>query len=184
MPRPEPHCKIAAWASAEAKARFCALAASRGLSESKLLGLVIDAVLARNPIDAGAEQQRGKAGKGDHISVRLRPGDGTRLRERARARGMNYTTYAALLIRSHLFTNPPTPLRELSLLESGLAQVSAIAGSLNQIARVVRHKEGLDPQLTSQLAAVLPAVDGLWQQMRELVKANVLSWESDLGEAG
>jgi hypothetical protein len=183
MPRPEPHCKIAAWASAEVKARFCALAGTRGLSESKLLGLIIDAVLARNPIDAGAEQQRGKAGKSDHISVRLRPGDGTRLRERARARGMNYTTYAALLIRSHLFTNPPLPLRELSLLESGLAQVSAIAGSLRQIAQALRQEEALDPELPTRLAAVLPAVDGLWQQMRELVKANVLSWESDLGQA-
>ncbi len=184
MPRPEPHRKIAAWASAEAKARFSALAASRGLSESKLLGLVIDAVLARNPIDAGAEPQRGKAGKGDHISVRLRPGDGTRLRERARARGMNYTTYAAVLIRTHLFTKPPMPLGELSRLEGGLTQVSAIAGSLRQIARALRQEEGLDPELPSQLAAVLPAVEGLWQQMRELVKANVLSWESDHGEAG
>ena len=110
MPRPEPHRKIASWASVEVKARFSALAANRGLSESKLLGLVIDAVLARNPIDAGAEQQRGKASRADHISVRLRPGDGTRLRERARARGMNYTTYAAVLIRSHLFSNPPIPL--------------------------------------------------------------------------
>jgi hypothetical protein len=183
MHRPEPHRKIAAWASAEVKARFSALAASRGLSESKLLGLIIDALLTRNPIDAAAEQ-RGKPGKADRISVRLRPGDGTRLRERARARGMNYTTYAALLIRSHLFSNPPMPLRELSRLEGGLAQVSAIAGSLRQIAQVVRHKEGLDPDLSSQLAAVLPAVEGLWQQMRELVKANVLSWESDHGEAG
>ena len=183
MPRPEPHRKIAAWASAEAKARFSALAANRGLSESKLLGLIIDAVLSRNPIDAGAEQQRGKAGKGDHISVRLRPGDGTRLRERARERGINYTTYAAVLIRSHLFSNPPMPLRELSLLEGGLAQVSAIAGSLKQIARAARQEERLDPVLPSQLGAVLPAVEGLWQQMRELVKANVLSWESDHGQA-
>ena len=184
MHRPEPQRKIAAWVSAEAKARFSALAANRGLSESKLLGLIIDAVLARNPIDAGAEQQRGKAGKGDHISVRLRRGDGTRLRERARARGMNYTTYAAVLIRSHLFANPPMPLRELGLLEGGLAQVSAIVGSLRQIAQVVRHKEEeLDPDLSSQLATVLPAVEGLWQQMRELTKANVLSWESDHGKA-
>ena len=184
MPRPEPHRKIAAWASAEVKARFCALAASRGLSESKLLGLIIDAVLSRNPVHAGAEQQRGKVGKGDHISVRLRPGDGARLRERARARGLNYTTYAAVLIRSHLLSNPPMPLKELSRLEGGLAQVSAIAGSLRQIAQVVRHKEGPDPELTSQLTAVLPAVEGLWQQMRELTKANVLSWESDHGQAG
>ena len=182
MPRPEPHRKIAAWASAEVKASFCALAANRGLSESKLLGLVIDALLSRNPIDAGAEQQKGKAGKGDHISVRLRTGDGARLRERAHARGMNYTTYAAVLIRSHLFSNPPMPLRELSSLEGGLAQVSAIAGSLRQIARTVREEE-LDPQLPSQLAAVLPAVEGLWQQMRDLVRANVLSWESDHGQA-
>jgi hypothetical protein len=182
--QPEPRRKIAAWASAEAKARFSALAASRGLSESKLLGLIIDAVLARNPIDVGAEyQQRAKPGKSDHISVRLRPGDGTRLRERAHARGMKYTTYAAVLIRSHLFSNPPMPLGELSRLEGGLAQVSAIAGSLRQIAQALRQEEALDPELPTRLAAVLPAVDGLWQQMRQLVKANVLSWESDLGQA-
>ena len=96
---------------------------------------------------------------------------------------MNYTTYAAVLIRSHLFSNPPMPLGELSLLEGGLAQVSAIAGSLRQIAQVARHKEGLDQELLSQLTAVLPAVEGLWQQMRELTKANVLSWESDRGQA-
>jgi hypothetical protein len=183
MHRPEPHRKIAAWASVEAKARFSALAVSRGLSESKLLGLVIDAVLARNPIDVDAEPQRGRAGKGDHISLRLRPGDGTRLRERARARGLNYTTYASVLIRSHLFTNPPLPLKELSQLEGGLAQLSAIAGSLRQIARVVSDKQGPDPELASQLAAVLPAVEAVWQQMREFVKANVLSWESDHGQA-
>ena len=76
------------------------------------------------------------------------------------------------------------PLKELSRLEGGLAQVSAIAGSLRQIARALRQEEGLDPQLASQLAAVLPVVEGLWQQMRELIKANVLSWESDHGEAG
>jgi hypothetical protein len=147
------------------------------------LGLVIDSLLARNPIDASGESQSAKPGKGDHISVRLRPGDGTRLRERARARGINYTTYAAVLIRSHLVSNPPMPLGELSRLEGGLAQVRAIAGSLRQIAQVARHKEELDPELPSQLAAVLPAVKGLWQQMRELTKADVLSWESDHGQA-
>jgi hypothetical protein len=183
MHRPELHRKIAAWASPEVKVRFSALAASRGLSESKLLGLVIDTLLARNPIDAGAERRGGKAGKADHISVRLRPGDGTRLREHARARGMNYTTYAAVLIRSHLFSNPPIPLKELSRLEGGLAQVSAIAASLRQIAQLVRHTEELDSQLASQVAGVLPAVQGLWEQMRELVKANVLSWETDHGQA-
>jgi len=65
---------------------------------------------------------------------------------------MNYTTYAAVLIRSHLFSNPPMPPKELSRLEGGLAQVSAIAGSLRQIAQVV-GQEGLDPQLASQLTA-------------------------------
>jgi len=176
--------QIAVWARPEQKARFAALASSRGFSQSRLLGLVIDALLARNSVDTGVEQHRGKAGKSDHISVRLRPGDGIRLRERARARGMNYTTYAAVLIRSHLFSNPPMPLRELGLLECGLAQVSAIAGSLRQIGRVVRQQEeGLDSQLASQLATVLPAVEGLWQQMRELTKANVLSWESDHDQA-
>jgi predicted DNA binding CopG/RHH family protein len=165
------------------KAGFAALAASRGLSESKLLGLMIDSVLARNPMSPAVEEHHGRQGRRNNISIRLRPGDRELLRLRARARGMNYTTYAAVLIRAHLRTNPPLPLEELARLERSLAEVSAIAGGLGQIARAMTDGQGVDPRLSLELVAVLPPVERLWQQIREVVRANVISWEAGDGEA-
>jgi hypothetical protein len=174
---------ITAWATLEMKAGFAALAASRGLSESKLLGLMIDSVLARNPMSPAVEEHHGRQGRRNNISIRLRPGDRELLRLRARARGMNYTTYAAVLIRAHLRTNPPLPLEELARLERSLAEVSAIAGGLGQIARAMTDGQGVDPRLSLELVAVLPPVERLWQQIREVVRANVISWEAGDGEA-
>jgi hypothetical protein len=175
--------QIAVWAGPEQKARFAALATSRGLSQSKLLGLLVDAVLARNPVETTAEQAWGGAGRGDRVSLRLRPGDGKLLRRRAQARGMKYTTYAAVLIRAHLRAHPPMPLGELAKLERSLAEVSAVAECLGEIARAVTQGHGGDPAWGRELSSAVPAVERLWRQMREVVKANVLSWESADGEA-
>jgi hypothetical protein len=153
------------------------------LSESKLLGLMIDSVLARNAISPTVEEPHGQRAKSNRIGIRLRPGDSELLRLRARARGMNYTTYAAVLIRAHLRADTPMPLEELARLERGLAEVSAVAGSLGQIARAMTQGQGADPRLSLELAAVLPPVERLWEQMREVVRANVISWESGDGEA-
>ena len=179
-----PRSSITAWPGPDRKARFAALAASRGLSQSRLLGLVIDAVLARNRVDAAAvDERRVGAGQRDRVTLRLRPGDGKLLRLRAQARGMKYTTYGAALIRAHLRASPPMPVGELAKLEQSLAAVTVIAESLDQIARAVMQVEH-GPERDFELSAIVPAVEDLWQQMRELVKANVLSWESDHGEAG
>jgi len=175
--------QIAFWTGAEKKARFAALAGSRGLSQSGLLGLMVDAVLARNPLDAAVEELHGRGGQGDRVSLRLRRGDGKLLRQRAQVRGMKYTTYAAVLIRSHLRVHPPMPLAELARLERSLAEVSSIAESLRGIGSAPAGWRGNDHTLGLELSRIVPAVERLWQQMRELVKANVLSWEASDGEA-
>jgi hypothetical protein len=120
---------ITAWPAAAQKARFAALAARRGLSESKLLGLMIDSVLGSNPADRVGEARSVGARRVDHISVRLRPGDGEHLRLRAQARGMNYTTYAATLIRAHLRANPPMPLEELARSSTAWAKSVPLAAA-------------------------------------------------------
>ena len=172
---------ITAWPGPEKKARFAALAASRGLSQSKLLGLVIDAVLARNRVDSAVQEPSHRAERGDKVSLRLRPGDGRLLRLRAQARGMKFTTYAAALIRAHLRANPPMPLAELAKLERSLAEVSALAEELSLIGRRVQGEDNATWGL--ELSEIVPAVERLLRQMRELVKANVLSWEAPDGEA-
>ena len=175
--------QIAAWATPDRKGQFAALAESRGLSESKLLGLLIDSVLERNLVDAARDERHREAAEGDRITLRLRPGDGQCLRLRAQQRGMKYTTYAAALIRAHVHANPPMPLEELARIERGLAELSAIGRRLNQIAGAVREGKGVDSGLREELATVRPAVEELRQALREVVRINRISWESDDVEA-
>ena len=179
--RPAARQQITAWATPDRKGQFAALAASRGLSESKLLGLLIDSVLERNPIDeAGAERYDEE---GDRITLRLRPGDGKWLRLRAQRRGMKYTTYGAALIRAHVRANPPMPIEELARIERSLAEVSAVGRNLSQIARRISEGQGVDPGLRPELTVVLHAVEELRQALREVVKVNRISWESTDAQA-
>ena len=181
--RPPVRQQITAWATPERKSQFAALAASRDLSESKLLGLLIDSVLERNSVDTAGDKGRGEAEEGDRITLRLRPGDGQCLRLRAQQRGMKYTTYAAALIRAHVRLDPQMPIEELARLERGLAEISAISRRLTQIAGAVREGQGVDSELRVEFAAVLPAVEELRQTLREVVKVNRISWESGDVEA-
>src|SRR5690348_4678584 len=85
-------CQIATWATLEKKRQFGAVAASQGLSESKMLAVLVESVLARNPTNATSSEDAQRSRSGDRVTIRLRPGDGLLLRRRAEARGMNYTT--------------------------------------------------------------------------------------------
>lgn len=169
---------ITAWPSPDQKAGFAALAHSRGLSQSKLLGLLIEALLARSPMAQAAGQVQPESSERDRITIRLRPGDGKLLRSRAQRRRMNYTTYVAALIRAHVRADPPMPLEELSVLERCLAEVSAISRSLSQLARAAREGQDADSGQQPELGSVRKAVEELRQALREVVKANRISWES------
>ena len=143
----------------------------------------IDSVLERNPVDEARDNRNDEARDGDRITLRLRPGDGKLLRLRAHARGMKYTTYTAMLIRSHVRADPPMPLEELARLERGLSEISAIGRRLNQIAGAVGDRQGVDPGLREELAAIRQLVEELRQTLREVVKVNRMSWESADAEA-
>ena len=171
--------QIAAWATPETKDQFRALASSRGLSESKMLAVLIDSVLGSNPVDAEVENAvRGHDAK-DRVSIRLRPGDGKLLRLRARERRMNYTTYAAALIRAHLRTNPPMPMHELAMLERGLSEITSISRALRRIATGLENRQRVDSDLGVNLDTVRHAIEDLRRALRDLVTANVISWESN-----
>ena len=75
------------------------------------------------------------------------------------------------------------PLEELARLERGLSEISAIGRRLNQIAGAVSERQSVDPGLSVELAAVVPAVEELRQTLREVVKVNRISWESADAEA-
>src|SRR4051794_10096481 len=87
--------------SSEAKARFAALAARQGLSESAFLGLLVERVLATNSVgDAQfAASKRGDPDlASDRVTLRLRPGDRALADAKAAARRMRTASYLAMLV--------------------------------------------------------------------------------------
>ncbi len=90
--------------SSESKARFAALAAQQGITESALLALLIDKVLAANTttdeIDS-AHRTRETECASDRLTLRLRPGDRTLADAMAAARRMKTSSYLAMLVRAH-----------------------------------------------------------------------------------
>ena len=170
---------IATRASSDKKARFRALASSRGMDESKLLTLMIDRVLMQNPASAAQAAVSTAESARVRVTIRLRVGDGVRLAERARARGMKPATYLGALARAHLRGDPSLPMRELAQLKRAVAELSACGRNLNQIARVATESKGLSPGLLTQLQGVQAVIAQLRDSTAELIKANLISWEAD-----
>lgn len=178
---------IALRVSNEKKAGFQALAASRGMSESKLLDLLIETVLDENPVrpppakeTVTKPQAEEEAGEGsDRVTIRLRPGDGALLKKRAEQRGLARSTYLAALVRAHVRHDPPMPQAELAAVKQTGAELSAIGRNLNQIARSANQNTAIPKTLSVELQAVLDAVEPLRGQIAAIVKANLKSWESN-----
>lgn len=170
---------IATRADVEKKARFRALATSRGMDESKLLTLLIDRVLDRNAAPVCFEPAFQANNPSVRVTIRLRAGDGPLLETRARARGMKPATYLGALARAHLRGSAPLPLSELAQLKRAVAELSAIGRNLNQIARAANQHGGISADLAEELRSVRTGLECLRASIADLVKANLISWESD-----
>ena len=175
-----PRASITTWPTPEQKGRFAALAQSRGLSESKLLGLLIDAVLAENPVRRAAalkQKARDEDPATDRLTIRLRPGDGAALERRAEGRGMPPSSYVAALVRAHVSQGAVLSPRELAAIERSLAQVSASNRALLRLSNELREQGSVDRHLREELRQVQRAVSGALEASRALVKSAVESWE-------
>src|SRR3954470_23356149 len=129
MPHARRTAVIGARTSSETKARFAALAAQLGLTESALLGLLVDKVLAGNPAFDGPDAQHRLADPGsanDRLTLRLRPGDRALADAIAAARRMKTSSYLAMLVRAHVRSSaimPPAELEELRCMAGHLAAI-------------------------------------------------------------
>lgn len=118
------------------KAWFAGLAHTAGMSESSFALRAIRAVL-----DSDGDTQHPTAAvtyrepAADRITIRLRPGDGAVIAQRAAQREMKSSTYLAALVRSHISANPPLPQAELAALKQGIVVLSAIGRVLARTAR-------------------------------------------------
>jgi hypothetical protein len=163
----------------QVRVRFDALAHDRGETQSSLLRRLIDQALAdacESSTSRGAEQGAPDR-RSDRVTVRMRPGDGHRLRLRAEARATRPATYLAMLVRAHLHADAPLP-------EAELIQVKQVLSEIASVARALRVESGSDANgkrfERTELEEALVRVEQARGAIASLVQASVTSWESDL----
>ncbi len=161
------------------KARFAELATSRGISESALALIAIRALLDTNaPVPPAAHLATSREPATNRITIRLRPGDGHAIHDRAARRGFQPSAYIAALVRAHVSRNPPLPSSELMVLKQGVAVLARLGQLMAYTARRAAEKGALPPELAKELSQTRAVVAGLERCMHELARAALIAWES------
>lgn len=177
MPSPRQP-SIATRSTPETKARFAALAASRGQSVATFLEHVIEAVLEHNPVVASGGTTADEEGVSGRMSIRLRSGDRELLNVRAAQRGMKSASYVAMLIHAHVRRGAPLPLGELNELKAAVGALSAVGRNLNQLVRTAHMGEMGDAALRKTLDDVSGQLAEVRDQVASLIRVNLESWEA------
>jgi hypothetical protein len=170
--------------SPQTKARLGALARQHQLTESALLQRLVEVALLQSPGLTEEEPVRPvePARRGSRLYVRLRPDDHVLLRERAAARGLATATYASMVLRVHLRSVTPLPDRELAELKRLVGALGIIGRNLNQIARVANQTGTVSGPSTTDLRALLRALEASRDYFKAFILVNVASWETGHAE--
>jgi hypothetical protein len=175
---------IAVQVSPETKAAFRALARRDNQSESALLKQLLGVML--RGVDgqtAAGPEPPGSANRQARLTIRLQAGDHLLLRERAVARSMPAATYVSVLVRAHLRSLSPIPKTELLALKRSIAELAAIGRNINQITRAANEGGKLPTSVREEFRAMLKICEGLRENTKALLKANVTSWSVGHAEA-
>ncbi|MDB5827153.1 MAG: hypothetical protein JWQ73_1373 [Variovorax sp.] len=166
--------------SSATKSQFAALAAQKGLTESALLALVVDQVLASNTAsvasnDAAVEPEEGCAN--DRVTLRLRPGDRALADAKASARRMKTSSYLAMLVRTHVREVPVMPPSELDHLKTVAGHLAALGRQLRLVGASAGAQSlaAADRQL---LMDVGTTVESVREFVAAVVRTNLMSWEA------
>jgi hypothetical protein len=161
------------------KERFAQLAASSGISESALALIAIRALLeSSGPLPGATTPESRRQAATDRITVRLRPGDGRAISQRASQRGMRASTYLAALVRAHVAANPPLTVDEISTLKQGVTLLAKLGQSLSHISRTAAQVGALPPELQTRLTQTHAVVAALERRTRDLARSALITWES------
>ena len=128
-------------------------------------------------------EARGPNGCGKPMLVRLRNEDKLLLDARAEARGMRPTTYASVLLRSHLRKLKPLPKDEYLALKRSIAVLATIGRNINQIAKAANVGGRMPESVGAEFRAMLKICVALRDNTKALLKANETSWETGHAEA-
>jgi transposase len=172
---------LSTWVDAETKLRFGNVAVRQGLSESALLKRLVGQMLASVPEETLAPISSVDL-RDARVTVRLVPEDRALLRERAMARNMPAATYVSVLVRAHLRHVAPLPDPELAALRAAVNDLAILGRHLNTIARLLQQDRRDVVPGQRELFAMLKICDVAYDRFRDLIRANLVSWEVGYAE--
>ncbi|ELV8541100.1 plasmid mobilization relaxosome protein MobC [Salmonella enterica] len=159
----------------ELKEKWQTFCHERGVSESDMLGLLLEKVTAGVvPNEAkGLEEPRS-----DKVTIRLSPNDIHNMTERAKAEGFpSRTTWLTNLVLATLSKEPVLTDAEVNALRGSNRELAAIGRNLNQIARALnvefRDSDKLNKVLIERL---LEQIDGHRDKVSNLIDRNMNRW--------
>lgn len=158
------------------KALVRRIAQREQITESALVKQLLEVVLRSSAVEQLPFAEE-KVNRYARLSVRLEPGDRLLLSERAAARGIPTATYASVVIRSHLRAVAPLLKDERALLNRAIGELGAIGRNLNQIARAINQGAVAAGPTRADLMALLRACEALRNYVRQLMEANLRTWE-------
>ena len=169
------------------KAALIALAEKQRLDVTKLVLPQIDRLLEEGMKDLPAPLEIGIEGQGDELkpltgqlSFWPLPGDEQHVKHYANARKMRPGTVMKLVLRAWLSHNAPMPKNELALLGVTSNQIAATGRSLNQLVKLAHAGDyPLPDELAALLQETLLLTRQASQEIDDIVKTNLSSWESD-----
>ena len=168
--------------SSDTKARFAALAAQQGLTESALFTLLIDKVVAANTtsdVVESAHRTHEKEWASDRLTLRLRPGDRTLADAKAAARRMKTSSYLAMLVRTHVRGASVMPPAELDELKGVVGHLAALGRQLRAMGDAASAPGGMTSATAHPLLLeVGTTVESVRQAVAGVVGTNVMSWEA------
>ena len=168
---------MSTWVSVDVKRRLSAVAGRQGISESALIRRLVEQMLASSGLEGSVPVAAPADARGARLTIRLVPGDRLLLHERAGARSIPAATYVSILVRSHLRGVAPLPKEELAELRHSITELKLVGRSLNQIARVLNRDARAAAPGRQEVQAMIRVAEGLRDHFRELLTANVESWQ-------
>jgi len=156
------------------------LAQHVGLPESALALNAIRALLERDEqwLRQQAPLNPEHVAATDRITIRLRPGDGLAVIQRATERGFKPATYISALVRAHITANPPLPSAEINALKTSIGVLAGLGAGL---ANTSRHGIPSGPQGDIYHVAIRRTrgeIAALEQRIVDLTKAALIAWET------
>ena len=172
---------MSTWVDDDTKRRFAAIAHHEGVSESALLKRMVD-LMIQSTTALNTQSPPDPSRRDTRVTVRLRPDDHQLVKERAARRAMPTATYVSVLVRAHLRSLAPLPKEELLALRRTVSELSSIGRNLNRIALAANHGGRPSAPHHEDLRTILRLCIGLRDHVKDVLKANLRSWEVGYAE--